>query len=172
MNKAVFLDRDGVINEVQTKRVKFVNHPSDLYIINGVPEAIAKIRELGYMTFIVTNQGGVGLGYISEKMLDKIHKRLKRELLKLNASAVINDIAVCIHRPNEGCNCRKPNSGMILNLAEKFAINLSESYMIGDMETDVMAGKKVGCKTVFIGETNNTQADYICPDLRTFARLL
>lgn len=78
MKKAVFLDRDGVINEVLTKRVKFVNRPEDFYLLPGVAEAIAKIRKLGYSVFVVTNQGGVGLGYLKESMLKKSIKKWRK----------------------------------------------------------------------------------------------
>lgn len=81
MNKSVFLDRDGVINEVQTDRVKFVNRPEDVHLLPGVPEAIAKLRQLGFKIFVVTNQGGVGLGYMTEKTLHKIHEKMQQDLI-------------------------------------------------------------------------------------------
>ena len=75
MEKAVFLDRDGVINEVLSKRVKFVNRPEDFYLLDGVGEAIKKINDLNYKVFVVTNQGGVGLGYMAEKSLQRFMKK-------------------------------------------------------------------------------------------------
>lgn len=98
-NKAVFLDRDGVINEVKTDRVDHVNRPQDFYLLEKVPEAIAKLRGLGYKIFVVTNQGGVGLGYIQEKTLKKIHEKMQEDLIAGHPEAIIDDILYCPHKP-------------------------------------------------------------------------
>lgn len=150
MHKAIFLDRDGVINEVLSKRVKFVNQPEDLYLLGGVREAILSFNKTGWKVFIVTNQGGIGLGYMSETELSDIHKKLRSDLLEVEAK--IDDIAYCPHQPNAGCPCRKPKPQMILDLAERYNINLEESYMVGDRKTDIEAGQAAGVKTVLIGE--------------------
>lgn len=150
MKKAVFLDRDGVINEVLTHRVKFVNRPEDLYLLPGVAEAIAKIRELGYSIFVVTNQGGVGLGYMKESMLKKVHKKMVELLLNEHPKAVIDEILYCPHRPDALCACRKPEPGMIIQLAKKHRIHLADSWMVGDREVDLIAGQRAGCKSVLI----------------------
>lgn len=159
--KAVFLDRDGVINEVLTKRVKFVNRPEHLHFLPGVPEAIRKLNESGLFELIavVTNQGGVGLGYLKEEMLDEIHEHMVSELKKEGAS--IHEVACCTHKPKEGCACRKPGSLMIEELAEKHDIDLSFSYMVGDREPDIQAGRNAGTKLVFIGdELEDVDATY------------
>jgi D-glycero-D-manno-heptose 1,7-bisphosphate phosphatase len=152
VNKAIFLDRDGVINESFTDRVKFVNRPSDFYLLPGVADAIAILRNLGYHIFVVTNQGGIGMGYMQLSVLKSIHRKMEAELLAANHNALIDDIRFCPHRPNDGCDCRKPRPGMILELAEKYQVDLGRSYMIGDMESDVQAGRSAGCKTVWIGK--------------------
>ncbi|EMA6344835.1 HAD-IIIA family hydrolase [Bacillus cytotoxicus] len=103
MNKAVFLDRDGILNEVLTDRVKFVNTPDDLYLLPGVAESIAKLKHSGFKVFTVTNQGGIGLGYMSHEQLENIHNKLQCEILKLNESAIIDEIMVCAHKPKDGC---------------------------------------------------------------------
>ncbi|ALL11575.1 histidinol phosphate phosphatase [Bacillus thuringiensis] len=149
-NKAVFLDRDGVINEILSDKVKFVNYPEDVYLLPGTADAIASFRKKGYMIFVVTNQAGVSLGYMSHTQLNNIHNHLEKELLKVNANAIINDIMACIHNINANCNCRKPNAGMLITLAEKYNISLEDSYMIGDRESDIEAGIKVGTKTIRI----------------------
>lgn len=160
MNKAVYLDRDGVLNEVLSKRVKFVNTPEDLYLLPGVAEAITKIRNKGYKVFVVTNQGGVGLGYMTKSQLEKIHKKLQEDLLRINEFAIIDEVVACIHRPTENCICRKPGPGMIINLANKYNISLQDSYMIGDREVDVSAGIAAGTKTILVSEKEeDTQAD-------------
>ncbi|HWO74990.1 MAG TPA: HAD family hydrolase [Bacillus sp. (in: firmicutes)] len=163
MKPAVFLDRDGVINEVLTKRVKFVNHPSQLYLLPGVEEAILALNQAGLKVFVVTNQGGVGLGFMKETTLHQVHERLEELLAK--ADATIDDIAYCPHKPHEGCQCRKPEPGMLFNLADKHGIDLSKSYMVGDRDVDILAGRRAGCRTILVGEEGTTDADATFPDL-------
>ncbi len=161
--RAVFLDRDGVINEVLTERVKFVNKPSELYFLPGVPTAIRKLNEVfGDNIFVVTNQGGVGLGFMKVNQLEKIHEHMIVELKK--EGAVIKDVAYCPHKPKVGCECRKPGTKMITELAEKYNIDLAQSYMVGDTDTDIQAGKKAGTKGIFLGESDPL-ADAVFPDL-------
>ncbi|EIJ79890.1 histidinol-phosphatase [Bacillus methanolicus PB1] len=156
MKKAIFLDRDGVLNEVLSDRVKFVNRPEQLYLLERAAEAVAEFTRAGFEVFVVTNQGGVGLGFLKEKDLDRIHERLHGLIVEKGGE--IKEIAYCPHKPKAGCECRKPNPGMILKLAEKYNIDLSKSIMVGDHERDIEAGKKAGCKTVFIG-SGSTSAD-------------
>lgn len=162
MKKAVFLDRDGVINEVLSDRVKFVNKPHELYFLPGVPEAIKKLNTFFDFVFVVTNQGGVGLGFMKEAQLNKIHEHMVAELKK--EGATIHDVAYCPHKPKAGCACRKPNSKLIVDLGEKYDIELSQSYMVGDTDTDIIAGKKAGTKGVFLGKSDPL-ADAVFPDL-------
>lgn len=162
MKKAVFLDRDGVINEVLTERVKFVNHPKDLYFLEGVPEAIKKLNAFFDFIFVVTNQGGVGLGFMKESELIHIHDHMIAELK--NKGAIIDDVAYCPHKPKAGCACRKPSSKLIEDLSKKYDVDLTKSYMVGDTDTDIIAGKKAGTKGVFLGESDPL-ADAVFPDL-------
>ncbi|MFR9694827.1 D-glycero-alpha-D-manno-heptose-1,7-bisphosphate 7-phosphatase [Bacillus mobilis] len=150
--KAVFLDRDGVLNEIKSSRVNYVNIPQDIYLLPGTADAIARIREKGYLIFIVTNQAGVSLGYMNHTQLNDIHKHLEQELIKVNANAVINEVVACTHNIKANCNCRKPNAGMLITLAEKYNISLDDSYMIGDRESDIEAGIKAGTKTIHISQ--------------------
>ncbi|GAF24547.1 D-glycero-D-manno-heptose 1,7-bisphosphate phosphatase [Bacillus sp. JCM 19047] len=153
MNQAVFLDRDGVINEVKTNRVTFVNKPTDFYLLDGVGEAIRSFNQSGFAVFVVTNQGGVGLGYMTEKTLRTIHEKMVKLLAQHGAT--VNDIAYCIHRPNEGCHCRKPGPLMIKQLSDMYGVDPTTSIMVGDREPDIKAGKKAGCKTVLVGSRTN-----------------
>jgi D-glycero-D-manno-heptose 1,7-bisphosphate phosphatase len=165
MKKAIFLDRDGVINEVLTNRVKFVNKPHELYFLPGVPEAIRKLNQVFPYIFVVTNQGGIGLGYMKEKQLHKIHDHMIAELKK--EGAIIHDVAYCPHKPKAGCQCRKPNAQMLLDLSRKYGdIDLEHSYMVGDTDTDIQAGKKAGTRTVFLGQSDPL-ADAVFPDLQS-----
>ena len=164
MKKAVFLDRDGVINEVLTNRVKFVNKPRDLYFLPGVADAIKNLNEFFDYIFVVTNQGGVGLGYMKEEQLQKIHEHMISQLEK--EGAIIHEAVYCPHKPKEGCDCRKPNAKLIQDLANRYEVDLSKSFMVGDTDTDIIAGKKAGTKTVFIGGSDPL-ADAVFPDLYT-----
>ncbi|WP_210364746.1 HAD family hydrolase [Bacillus sp. REN3] len=163
MKKAIFLDRDGVLNEVLTERVKFVNRPGQLFLLDGAAEAVAELSKAGYEIFVVTNQGGVGLGFMKETQLQEIHGRMI-EMIKEHGGE-IKEVAYCPHKPKEGCECRKPNAGMLISLANRHNIHLPGSVMVGDHERDIEAGKKAGCKTVFIG-TEETGADEKAPSLK------
>ncbi|MCF6137322.1 D-glycero-alpha-D-manno-heptose-1,7-bisphosphate 7-phosphatase [Pseudalkalibacillus berkeleyi] len=162
MERAVFLDRDGVIND--NKRP--VNQPDDLKLYPGVGDAIRRLNDDGYIVFVVTNQGGVGLGYLSVQDLENIHHYMMTELSKEGAH--IHEIRACIHKPHEGCTCRKPDSGMLTDLAKKYNVDLSNSYMIGDRITDIEAGQKAGTKTIFLGE-KHVDADYTTDNLEKAA---
>ncbi|WP_263706094.1 D-glycero-alpha-D-manno-heptose-1,7-bisphosphate 7-phosphatase [Shouchella tritolerans] len=166
MKQAVFLDRDGVINEVLSKRVKFVNDANDFHLLDGVAEAIRFFNKAGFLVFVVTNQGGIGLGYMKEKKLERIHEKMQADLKVLGAK--IDDVAYCPHKPNEGCPCRKPKAYLLEKLAEKHHVDLSKSVMVGDREPDIRAGQKAGCQTVLVHARTNDdfQADARYPDLR------
>ncbi|RUT36548.1 HAD family hydrolase [Paenibacillus zeisoli] len=172
MERAVFLDRDGVINEVHSHRVRYVNHPEDLHLLPNAAKAIRLLGEANYKVFIVTNQGGIGLGYMRLETLLEIHIELLQRLS--HAGAYLDDIAYCPHKPRAGCSCRKPRPGMILDLAAKHQVDLKHSYTIGDMDTDIKAGRSAGTRTIRIrskaerGESHTAyteKADHEFPSL-------
>ncbi|MGZ6550747.1 MAG: D-glycero-alpha-D-manno-heptose-1,7-bisphosphate 7-phosphatase [Tumebacillaceae bacterium] len=159
-NKAVFLDRDGVIND----HVRFVNTPEDLILFPGAGEAIRKLNDAGFKVFVVTNQGGVGLGHMKEESLHAIHDKMEQELK--SDGAILDEIAYCPHKPHAKCACRKPEPKMILDLAAKYDVDVKQSYMVGDRDTDVFAGQKAGVKhTIFIGDTDFSEASHSTPSL-------
>ncbi|MFD1362895.1 D-glycero-alpha-D-manno-heptose-1,7-bisphosphate 7-phosphatase [Lentibacillus salinarum] len=172
MDKGMFLDRDGVINEVLTQRVKFVNKPGDFYLLDGVGEAIKAFNDMGFRVFVVTNQGGIGLGYMTEDSLTAIHNKMADDLAQYGA--VIDDIAYCPHKPHAGCPCRKPKPQMILDLAEKHVVDPGQSYMVGDREPDIEAGRQAGTTTVLVGakDRHTAEPDKHFPNLLTFASWL
>lgn len=154
--KAIFLDRDGTINEY----VGFLRSEEEFKLIPGVAEAIRKINESGYLAIVVTNQPVIARGEVTVEELHHIHDKM--ETLLGREGAYLDGIYYCPHHPHKGyegeipelkiaCNCRKPNPGMILKAAEDFNIDLSESWMIGDGENDIKAGCNAGCKTILIG---------------------
>ena len=144
MKKAIFLDRDGVINRDKN----FVTSWEEFEFLPGISENIKKLNEANYLIIIVTNQSGIKRGLYGEETLKQIHENMKT-MLKENG-AYINDIFYCPHYAKDNCDCRKPKPGMILNAAKKHNIDLNQSWMIGDSERDIEAGKRAGCKTVMI----------------------
>ena len=153
MKRAVVFDRDGVINNNK----KPVNLPEQLILFPDAAASIRRLNDAGYVVCIATNQGGVGLGYLLEQGLVDIHRTM---LKKLNSEGSrVDEIAACTHAPDAGCDCRKPNPGMLVRLQDHWGFSFADSYMVGDRETDIEAGKRVGMKTVFIG-TAPTSADY------------
>lgn len=147
MNKALFLDRDGVINDNSKKHV---NKIEDFIFYHGVKEALHKAYNGGYSLFVVTNQGGIERGYLTDEELNIIHEKMAEEL---KPYCTFKEIVYCPEFNRES-ECRKPKPKMILDLAEKYDIDLNESYMIGDRDTDIEAGIAAGCKTAKIGSKN------------------
>ncbi|MCR1897935.1 HAD family hydrolase [Irregularibacter muris] len=143
MLKALFLDRDGVINDNK----KHVNQPQDLIIYQEAKEALSLAYQSGFILFVVTNQGGIERGYFKPEDLERIHQRLKQELFPY---CKIEEIVYCPDF-NKDSPCRKPNPGMIVDLLNRYPIDSRESWMIGDRNTDILAGKMAGCKTAKIG---------------------
>lgn len=151
MNKAIFFDRDGVLNIDND----FATDINQIVLYDKTPDIIAYCRNLGFKTFIVTNQTVVARGMITENKLLQINDDYIKLLKKRNHNAIIDKIYYCPHHPNANieeyrinCKCRKPNPGMILTASEEFNIDLSKSYMIGDRISDITAGNLAGCKTV------------------------
>jgi D-glycero-D-manno-heptose 1,7-bisphosphate phosphatase len=115
----------------------------DYRFFPGVPAALTRLKAAGYLLIVVTNQPEVGRGLIGEEVLVEMHRRLQ-------ASFPVDSIKVCRHTAADGCNCRKPRPGMLLEAAGEFGISMADSYMVGDRATDIEAGRVVGCRTVFI----------------------
>lgn len=158
MNKAVFFDKDGVLNI--DKNLIESSQISEIFKIELYQDAgnvVSYCRNKGFKIFIVTNQTVISRGFITESDLASINKDFEKVLLLQNPNAKIDKIYYCPHHPNATkedyrkiCECRKPKPGLILKAAEEFGINLKESYMIGDRVSDICAGKLAGCKTVLI----------------------
>jgi len=158
MKRAVILDRDGVINDHRD----YVNTPDDLILFDHAAPAIEMLNHAGLVVVVATNQGGVGLGYMTASTLAAVHQKMVRELALQGAR--VDDIAACTHAPHDGCDCRKPKPGLLLQLQRRNQFDLLSSYMVGDRETDVQAGKTAGTRTVLIGQ-GPTEADYTASDL-------
>lgn len=145
LQRAVFLDRDGVICE---NRDDYVKSWDEVVFIPGAIAACAAITTAGYPLFIVTNQSSVGRGIVARRTLDEIHA------LMLNAleaeGARVEEILVCPHAPSDACACRKPEPGLLLDAAKRHGIDLSGSWLIGDAVTDIQAAAAAGCSSVLV----------------------
>ncbi len=142
--KAVFLDRDGIINQ-KPQEHDYVKSWKEFKFIPGIEELIKAAKEEGYLVIVITNQRGIARGLVSREVVEKIHEKMVASLKK--KGAIIDAIYYCPHDIKDHCNCRKPKPGMILQAAKEFNIDLKNSIVIGDSESDIMAGKAVGCKT-------------------------
>ncbi len=146
MNKACFLDRDGVINE----EVNYLHEPDKVQLIPGTVEALKLLAANGYKAIVITNQAGVGKGYFPEADIALVHARIQ-ELLAAEG-AKIDAFYYCPHHPEytEKCHCRKPEPGMILQAAADWNIDLAQSCMIGDRPSDIGAGCNAGVKACYL----------------------
>ena len=152
MTKAVFLDRDGVINRslVLNGKPFAPTHLNDFQILPGVRESLLSLKAGGYLTVVVTNQPDLSTGKQTWESLNEIHAYLISQ-------CHIDMVKVCIHTSEDRCNCRKPNPGMLIEASEELGIDLSESYMIGDRWGDIEAGQKSGCKNSFFIDYGYTE---------------
>jgi len=154
MNKALFLDRDNTL----IIDVPYNGDPDKVELIPGVIHVMRRFQDLGYLLFIISNQSGVGRGYITESDMNKVNEKLI--LLLKNSEIEIKKIYNCIHHPDAACQCRKPNPGLLLKAAKEFNIDLNKSIMLGDKVSDVQAGINAGCKiNVLISNDENIQFD-------------
>jgi histidinol-phosphate phosphatase family domain/HAD-superfamily hydrolase, subfamily IIIA len=144
MNQAVFLDRDGTI----ARDVHYCRRVEDFELLPTVPEAIKLLNENDFKVVVITNQSGIARGYFTEETLAQIHQKMKVELAKYGAH--IDALYYCPHHPDEGCACRKPQAALFLKAAGEHDIDSQSSYVVGDMQMDVDAGKAMGCKTVLL----------------------
>jgi D-glycero-D-manno-heptose 1,7-bisphosphate phosphatase len=166
MARAAFLDRDGVINR-KARKGEYVTRWEEMEILPGVSEAIALLNEAGYRVIVVSNQRCVAKGLITTAELEVLHRRLCETLA--STGATIDTIYYCPHEKQPPCLCRKPQPGMLLDAARAHDIDLAASWMIGDSDSDVEAGRRAGCKTARLlssDERPNRNADVAAPSLR------
>lgn len=160
MRKAVFLDRDGIIIELPKNdpQYGFTYKEDDCHIISGVKEALAALKEKGFLRIVFTNQPAVARGLASIEDVDRVHAFINTEL-----GGLIDAFYFCPHHPEMhpdvpehakkyriACTCRKPAPGLILNAAKDFDIDLTKSWAVGDLITDIIAGHAAGCRTILV----------------------
>ena len=163
MRKAVFVDRDGTVIVERS----YLGSVDGVELVPGAGAALAALRESGYDLVLVTNQSGIGRGYFPAEIVQAQNQRLSELLAPFGV--FFADVEICPHAPGELCLCRKPEPGLVLTAAEKLGVELRASFMIGDKPTDVVAGKRAGCRTVFLGACC-AEADHCSGDIGAAAQ--
>jgi D-glycero-D-manno-heptose 1,7-bisphosphate phosphatase len=142
---AVFLDRDGVLvrAEVRNGKSYAARRLQDFRLLPGASEAVRALRARGFLTIVVTNQPDIGNGLVDAKVVEAMHEILRKKL-------PLDSIEVCPHRQTDDCDCRKPKPGLLVAAARRLSLDFSASFMVGDRCSDVVAGRSVGCYTLFV----------------------
>ena len=174
MNAAVFIDKDGTLIE----DVPYNVDPAVIQLTPHAGDGLRRLRNHGFRLFVVSNQSGVALGYFDVSALDHVADRLA-ELLESHG-ARLDGFYWCPHAPHDGCDCRKPAAGMLHRAAREHDIDLSRSWMVGDILHDVEAGHRAGCRAVLIDNGNETEwdlaglrrPDFLAADLAEAAALI
>jgi D-glycero-D-manno-heptose 1,7-bisphosphate phosphatase len=143
--RAIFVDRDGVINENRTDHVKTW---SEFVFERGALEGLAKLAALQLPVIVITNQGAIGRGMTTIEAVDEIHRRMI--IAVQQAGGHIDGVLYCPHHPDDDCSCRKPKPGLLIEAASRWNIDLAQSFLIGDAATDLEAGKAVGCQVALV----------------------
>ena len=177
---AVFFDRDGTLIEDPG----YLNHPDQVQLLDGAAEVLKELKGLDYQTVVVTNQSGVARGIVSEEMLGRIHERLGKLLAQKGAA--LDGIYYCPYHPEgvipkyrQDSDWRKPAPGMLLAAAEEMDIDLTRSWVIGDSERDIEAGRRAGCHTILLRaasadqeKTGTDGPEYVAVNLREAANMI
>lgn len=148
--KTVFLDRDGTLN-VKPLKACYVERPEDFIWLDGAMEAVLRLNQNGYRVIVISNQPGIARGKLSTKALEAIHGKMRQNLNEIGAK--IDAIYYCPHGWDEGCDCRKPNPGLLYQAQKDFSLDLTKCYMVGDDERDMQAGRTAGCKCVQVTDS-------------------
>ncbi len=151
-NKAVFFDRDGVINKERKDYVKTIE---ELEIFPNIVEPIKNLKNSGFMIIVITNQSAINRGLMTHKKVEVRHSTIQEYLKQYDTQ--IDGFYYCPHRPDENCECRKPKPGLFFKAANEFQVNLPSSWMIGDNDSDTQAAITAGCRAIKINSNNDLQ---------------
>lgn len=174
MKRAVFLDRDGVINR-KAPEGQYITAWEQIEFLSGVGDALRDLKRGGFLLIVVTNQSAVSRDELSLDVLESIHRKILLHLAK--EGAAVDAIYYCPHDRNANCQCRKPMPNMLLQAAEEHGIDLSQSWMVGDAATDIQAGRAAGCRTISLlppgsDGTVSPVPDFKANSLQEAARLI
>ncbi|MCX8068231.1 MAG: HAD family hydrolase [Anaerolineae bacterium] len=145
MQRAVFIDRDGVICRNRTDHVKSWE---EFVFLPGAKEALARLSHSDFLIIVITNQAIINRGMVPAEAVEEIHRRMIQEVTA--AGGRIDRVVYCPHRPDENCGCRKPQPGMLLRTAQEMRIDLTHSWLIGDAWSDIVAARQAGCKRYLV----------------------
>lgn len=162
MSKAVFVDRDGVLNRSLLRNGKLLPPASadELELLPGVAEACAALRAAGFLLIVVTNQPDVARGTQNRQTVAAIHAVIREKV-------PLDDIRVCYHDDDDGCECRKPKPGLLLEAAKDWDIDIRSSFLVGDRWKDIAAARNAGCRAVQVENGQPEKEDaWASPDLR------
>ena len=141
----VFMDRDGVINE---NRDEYVRSVDEFVFLPGALESLARLRQAGIPVVVISNQAGVGRGLLDPEELRRINDKMCLGISEHGGE--IRGVYYCVHRKDEGCDCRKPEIGLLRKACEDHGFSLRDSYLVGDGESDMEAGRRAGCTTILV----------------------
>jgi histidinol-phosphate phosphatase family protein len=144
MRRAIFFDRDGTL----IYDTRYLSSPDDVRLLPGAIETLRYFRERGFLLVVVSNQSGIGRGYMTEEQAHSVDARF-RELLA-EGGITLDGVYYCAHAPGSGCACRKPEPGMLYTAAEDLGIDLPGSFIVGDKVTDCQAGRAAGCSAILL----------------------
>lgn len=171
--RAAFIDRDGVLTKTFGNRP--ANAVDEIELLPGVAEGLREIKEVGLRVVVISNQGGIALGYMTEETMLLMNAKVN-ELLVAAKAPPIDHFYFCAHAPREGCHCRKPSPGMLLRAAEELSIDLEKSYLIGDEVRDMDAGVRAGVPVRYMVVSDRYQdtpfATVVVPTFKDAARMV
>lgn len=151
--KVVFLDRDGVLN-AKAPRWEYITKWEDFQWLPGAKEAIGLLKRNAYQIYVISNQAGIARGVVSQARVDQIHAKMQDEL-KREQACQLDGFYICPHGWDDGCGCRKPKAGMLYQAQREWAIQLTEAFVIGDSEVDLLAGEQAGCRCFLVDEKHS-----------------
>lgn len=162
LDPAVFIDRDGTI----IHDADYCSDPQQVRLLPGIVEALKRLKSQGFKLIIITNQSGIGRGFFSLEQ----YRSVEAEILRQLGNDLVDATYFCPHLPDNGCDCRKPAAGMILQAAREHRVDLRRSFLIGDKESDAQCGRNAGVRTIRVRtgldrETINSVADWVAEDL-------
>lgn len=166
---AVFFDRDGTLMQ----DADYCDDPAKVQVFEGAADALRQLKDRGFKIVVVTNQSGIGRGYMTEDDYRAVEREFESQL----GSDVIDATYFCPHSPDMSCECRKPEPGMLLQAAEEQRIDLKKSYFVGDKDSDIECGKRTGTKTILVQTGCGRSADQdrpnaVVPDVKSAAAFI